>query len=151
MHHAWRNHSPQSRSYALEAVLPPAVGIDLDTPRKRPGDPYRQWIFVLGESISGGYNHPPPLTYLSRSLDPELFQPRKSDRHAVERPRHRVIILHSQRGPLRVAVRCPNTVFCGLRFSIFVLFWPPKAPSCFPLISCHLESSAALTHSFPLP
>ena len=46
---------------------------------------------------------------------------------------------------------CPDTVFCGLRFSIFILFCPPKAPSCFPLVSCHQESSAALIHPFPLP
>ena len=48
-HHTWRNGSPQSRPYALEAVLTPAVGIDLSTPRQRPGDPDRDRIFVLGK------------------------------------------------------------------------------------------------------
>ena len=95
-HHAWRNRSLQSRPYALEADLTPAIGVDLSTPRKRPGDPHRDLIFILGKSISGGHNHPPPLTYLCRSLDTELFQPREPNHHAVERPRHRVIILHSR-------------------------------------------------------
>ena len=105
MHHAWRNSSPQSRSYALEAVLPPAVGVDLGTPRKRPSDPHRNQILMLGKSISGGQNHPPPLTYLRRSLDPKLFQPRKPDCHAVKRPRYRIVILPSRQEPLGVAVR----------------------------------------------
>ena len=46
---------------------------------------------------------------------------------------------------------CPDTVFCSLRFSIFTLFWPPKAPSCFPLISCHQKPSTAPIYPFPLP
>ena len=104
-HHTRRNRSPQSRPYALEAVLAPAVGVDLGTPRERPGDPHRDRIFILGESISGGRNHPPPSTYLCRSLDTKLLQPRKSDCHAVERPRYRVVILPSQREPLGVAIR----------------------------------------------
>ena len=83
-HHAWRNSSPQSSPYTLEAVLAPAIGVDLGMPRKRPGDPHRDWIFVLGKSISGGHNYPPLLTYLGRSLDIKLLQLRKSDHHAME-------------------------------------------------------------------
>ena len=105
MHHAWRNGSPQSRPYALEAVLTPAIGVDLGTPRKRLGDPHRDRIFILGNSISGGHNYPPLLTYLGRSLDTKLLQPRKPDRHAVERPHYHIVILHSRREPLGVAVR----------------------------------------------
>ena len=104
-HHAWRNHSPQSRPYALEAVLTPAVGVDLGTPRKRSSDPHRDRIFVLGKSISGGHNYPPLLTYLCRSRDAKLLQPREPNRHVMEQPRHRVVILHPQREPLGVAIR----------------------------------------------
>ena len=104
MHHAWRNRSPQSRPYALEAVLTPAVGVDLGTPGERPGDPHRDRIFILGKSISGGHNYPLLLTYLGRSLDTEILQPRKPNHHAVERPCYRVIILPSRQQPLRVAV-----------------------------------------------
>ena len=104
-HHAWRNSVPQSRPYALETVLTPAVGVNLGTPGKRPGNPHRDRIFVLGKSISGGHNYPPLLTYLRRSPNAEFFQPREPDCHAVERPCHRVVILHPRREPLRVAVR----------------------------------------------
>ena len=94
----------QSRPYALEAVLTPAVGVDLGTPRERPGDPHRDQIFIPGKSISGGHNYPPLLTYLGRSLDTKLLQPRKSDRHAMERPCHH-IVLHFRREPLGVAIQ----------------------------------------------
>ena len=104
-HHAWRNSVPQSRPYTLKTVLTPAVGVDLGTSRKRPGDPNRDRIFVLGRSISGRHNYPLLLTYLCRSPNAEFFQPRKADRHAVERPRHRVVILHPRREPFGVAIR----------------------------------------------
>ena len=83
-HHAWRNSSPQSRPYTLEAVLTPTVGVDLGMPRERPGDPHRDRIFILEKPISGGHNYPPLLTYLSRSLDTELLQPRETDSHTME-------------------------------------------------------------------
>ena len=94
-HHDWRNSPPQSRSDALETVLPPAIGVDLGTPRKRPGDPHREQIFVLGKSISSGHKYLLLLTYLGRSLDTELLQSRKSDRHVMEQLCHCVVILHS--------------------------------------------------------
>ena len=103
-HHAWRNCSPQSRLYILEAVLIPAIGVDLSMPRERPGNPHRDRIFILAKSISGGHDYLLLLTYLGRSLDTELLQPRKPDHHAVERPRYHVVILPSQREPLGVAV-----------------------------------------------
>ena len=104
-HHARRDHSPQSRPYTLEAVLAPAVGVSLGTPRERPGDPHRDQIFILGKLISVGHNHLLPSTYLSRSLDTKLLQLRKPDCHAVERPCHRFVILPSRRESLGVAVR----------------------------------------------
>ena len=104
-HHAWRNRVPQSRPYALETVLTPAVGVNLGTPRERPSDPNRDRIIVLGKSISGGHNYPTLLTYLGRSLNTKLLQPREPDRHAMERPRHRIVILHLRGEPLRVTVR----------------------------------------------
>ena len=103
-HHAWRDHSPQSRPHTLEAVMTPAVGVDLGTPRERPGDPHRDRTFILGKSISGGHNYLLLLTYLSRSLNTKLFQLRKSDHHAMERLHHRIVILHPRREPLGIAV-----------------------------------------------
>ena len=64
-HHAWRNGSPQSGPYALETVLTPAIGVDLSMTRERPGDPYRDRIFILGKvdqwrtQLSDAINLPP--------------------------------------------------------------------------------------------
>ena len=54
-HHCRRNRPPESSPNALKAVLTPAIGVNLDTPRKRPGDPHRDQILILEEVISSGY------------------------------------------------------------------------------------------------
>ena len=66
-HHGRRDSSPQSRPYALEAILAPAIQVDLSTPRQGTGNPHRNQILVLRKVVSTEINHPLPSTYLGRS------------------------------------------------------------------------------------
>ena len=51
-HHYRRNSSPEGGPYALEAILAPAIWVDLSSPRQRTSNPHRDWILILEEVIS---------------------------------------------------------------------------------------------------
>ena len=84
MHHRRRNSSPKSSPNALEAVLAPAIWVDLPAPWQRTGDPHRDQILILGKSLAMVINYPLLLTYLGRFPSPELFQPWKPGSHVLE-------------------------------------------------------------------
>ena len=49
MHHYRRNSSPESRPYALKAILAPAIQVNLPLPKQRASDPHRDQILILEE------------------------------------------------------------------------------------------------------